>query len=310
MLKYLLTVIFLLTFAFSSPAADNAAAFQGQGCMGSCTDCHSINKEEAGKLLKADKFKATIKDIRMSPVKGIWEVEFSMEGKPGSGLVYIDFAKKFLIERATFTPLEKLGEEPPLPKVDISKIPVDKALVFGSPTATKKIIVFSDPECPYCVKLHTEIKKIIKDRPDVAFYIKMFPLQSHKDAYETSRAITCQKTGNQSNKLLEDAYDGKKPKKAKASCKTEEIDNNLKLGQQLGINGTPAIILPDGRLIPGYMPADVLLNMLDNPPPVVKPEEKAPVKTETPAAAKPEEKAPVKTETPAAVKPETTPSGK
>lgn len=301
MLKYLLASIFLLTFAFSSPAADNAAAFQGQGCMGTCTDCHSITNEEAGKLLKADKFKANIKDIRMSPVKGIWEVEFTMEGKTGSGVVYIDFAKKFLIERATFTPLEKLGEEPPVPKVDISKIPLDKALLFGSPAATKKVIVFDDPECPYCVKLHTEIKNIIKDRPDVAFYIKMFPLPSHPEAYGKSKAIIC---GKNPNKLLEDAYANKKIPKAKASCKTDEVDNNLKLGEKLGIHGTPAVILPDGRMIPGYLPANVLLNMIDNPPAAAKPDEKAPIKAETPAATKPDEKVPDKTETPAAAKPQ------
>ncbi|MBI5888706.1 MAG: DsbC family protein [Deltaproteobacteria bacterium] len=306
MLKYLLASIFLLTLAFSSPAADNAAAFQGQGCMGTCTDCHSINKEEAGKLLKADKFKANIKDIRMSPVKGIWEVEFTMEGKPGSGVVYIDFAKKFLIERATFTPLEKLGEEPPAQKIDISRIPLDKALLFGSPAATKKVIIFSDPECPYCVKLHTEIKNIIKDRPDVAFYIKMFPLETHPNAYKSSTAITC----NKSNKLLEMAYAGKKLPKAKASCKTDEVDNNLKLGKELGLHGTPAIILPDGRLIPGYVPADVLLNMIDNPPAAAKPDEKPPEKAETPTAARPDEKAPDKAETPATAKPQQPSSGK
>lgn len=306
MLKYLLTAIFLLTFAFSSPAADNAAAFQGQGCMGSCTDCHKIDKDEAAKLLKADKFKAIIKEIRMSPVKGIWEIEFTMEGKAGTGQAYIDFAKKYLINRAVFIPLEKLGEEPPAPMVDLSKIPLDKAIVFGSATASKKVIIFSDPDCPYCVKLHTEIAKIIKDRPDIAFYVKMFPLPSHPDAYEKSRNILCNK---KPNKALEDAFANKKIAKAKDTCKTDEVDNNLKLGEKLDIHGTPAIILPDGRMIPGYLPSDVLLNMIDNPPVAAKPEEKATDKTETPAAAKPEEKAAGKTETPATAKPET-PSSK
>ncbi len=258
MKKYLLSLAFLSVFTFSALAADQSIAFQGPGCMGSCTDCHSLTKDEASKLLKADKFNAVIKDVRMGPVKGLWEVEFNRDGK--GGVVYIDFSKKFLVE-ANFTTLDKLAEElKPVRKVDVSKIPVDKAVVLGNPKAEKKVIVFDDPECPYCVKLHAEIKKIIKKRKDVAFLIKMFPLNIHPQAYEKSKAIVC---GDKPAVLLDDAFAGKKL--PKAACATQEIDNNIKLGKELGISGTPALILPDGRLLPGYVQADTLLNFIDNP---------------------------------------------
>lgn len=254
--RFLFASIFFAAFGLVSPAVGISEAFQGPGCMGKCTDCHSLTKEDAAKILKTERFKAQIKDVRQSPVKGLWEVEIAQGDK--SFIVYVDFSKKYLVE-GKFTPLEKLGETAALKKVDLKKIPIDSAIVMGDPKAEKKIIVFDDPDCPYCSRLHGEIKKIIEKRKDVAFYIKMYPLSIHPEAYEKSRAIVC----NKSVKLLDDAFAGKKL--PKAECETKELDNNIKLADELGIKGTPAIIFPDGRLFPGYAPAEALLGLLDNP---------------------------------------------
>ncbi len=255
-LKSMLTALLLvLAFSFS---ADHAVAFQGKGCGGDCMDCHTITKAEAGKLLKTKKFKAKVIDIRMSPVKGLWEVELSQGEKRFK--VYMDFAKKYLVEGAVaFTPLDKIGEPPPLKKVDVSKIPLDKAIVFGDPKAKNRIIIFDDPDCPYCSKLHEEVKRILKKRKDVAFFVKLYPLPIHPKAYAKSMTIVCEN----SPKLLEEAFAGKSIPEPK--CETTEIDDNIKLAKELGITGTPGIIFPDGRLLPGYVPAQVLLDLLDNP---------------------------------------------
>lgn len=248
-----------LICALSWPAAE-ALAFPApaQGTAEKCSDCHVLSKEEAAKLLKTDMFKAQIKEIRMSPVKGLWEVEIAQGDK--LFLVYVDFAKKYLVE-GRYTALDQLGESKPLKKVDSRKIPLDNAIVIGNPKAEKKVIVFDDPECPYCAKLHEEIKKITAKRTDLAFYIKMYPLAIHPTAYEKSKSIVCQKSA----KLLDDAFAGKKL--PKAECETQEVDNNIKLAEELGVTGTPAMVLPDGRLLPGFVPGDVLLNLIDNPQP-------------------------------------------
>ena len=46
-----------------------------------------------------------------------------------------------------------------------------------------------------------------------------------------------------------------------ASCQNN-VAQQYELGQSFGINGTPALILPDGRLIPGYQPAAALVATL------------------------------------------------
>ncbi len=86
----------------------------------------------------------------------------------------------------------------------------------------------------------------------------MFPLPMHKGADEKAKAIICEK----SLKLLEDSFEGKELPAAK--CDTKVVDENLKLGQKLGINGTPALILSDGRVIAGYKDAKSIISLVGN----------------------------------------------
>jgi len=257
MLRLIFSIVLFLCFFSISAFAAPASAFQGEGCMGDCAGCHSLDKAEASKLLKTDKLQAKVTDIKSAPVKGLWEVEITRDGKLFT--VYVDFGKKFLMQNVSFMPIKSIGKRPPLKKVSFADIPLEGAIVMGDPKAKHKIIVFDDPECPYCAKLHKEIKKIVSERKDVAFYIKLFPLAIHPDSYGKSKAIVCAK----SVKLLDDAFAGKKL--AEATCETDEIDNNIKLGQKLGIHGTPGIVFPDGRLLPGFVPSEVLLELLDKP---------------------------------------------
>ena len=101
------------------------------------------------------------------------------------------------------------------------------------------------------------MKNVVRERKDIAFYIKMFPLKIHKNAYSKAKTIVCQK----SLKLLEDAY-AKKPLPA-PSCKTSVLDENITLAKKLGITGDPAVVLPDGRVFVGFRSANALIALVD-----------------------------------------------
>jgi thiol:disulfide interchange protein DsbC len=101
------------------------------------------------------------------------------------------------------------------------------------------------------------MKKIVKERDDIVFYIKMYPLRSHPSAYKKSKAIVCAK----SLKLLDDAFAGKQL--PEPSCETTEVDDNIKLAENLGITGTPAIVLQDGAIVPGYKDAETLVRIIE-----------------------------------------------
>lgn len=231
-------------------------------CNHNCISCHQISNNDVRNLLKESISDVNILEVRPAQVKGLWEIAIETKGQ--KGIAYVDFSKKYIvagsilnIETKTNLTGERLYN---INKIDPSQIPLDRALLMGDKNATKKVIIFTDPECPYCGKLHQEIKKVLEKRKDIAFYIKMLPLvKLHPKAYDKSMAIVCEK----SLKLLEDSFAGKGLPERK--CKTSEIDENIKLGEKLGIRGTPAIILPDGGVIPGYKDADSLISMIDKP---------------------------------------------
>lgn len=97
----------------------------------------------------------------------------------------------------------------------------------------------------------------MEQRKDIAFYIKMFPLKSHLGSYEKAKGILCK----HSLESLDEVFAGKPA--PKADCPAPELDDNIKLGERLGITGTPAFILPDGMLGTGFLQADQFINVID-----------------------------------------------
>ncbi|HMK56804.1 MAG TPA: DsbC family protein [Dissulfurispiraceae bacterium] len=223
-----------------------------------CAKCHVLKNDEAAAILKDMIPDATIISVTQAPVKGLWEVLLQAGGR--KGIVYLDYSKKNFFSGAIINIKEKknLTQESfdRLNKVDVSKIPLTDSLVLGDKDAKYKVVVFSDPDCPYCSKLHAEIKKVVEKRKDIAFFIKLLPLPMHKDAEWKAKAIMCKK----SMQLLEDNFEGKPIEKA--DCDTKAIEDTKKLAGELGINGTPALILPDGRIVSGYREADALIEMI------------------------------------------------
>jgi len=201
--------------------------------------------------------------ISASPLKGICEV--AVEDRGRTAVFYLDASKQYmflhgsLVNMATMTNLtsDKIQKLKDKKRVDLTQIPLNENLVAGELTASKKVIIFTDPDCDYCALLHKTILEIVAKRKDIAFYYKFLPLDFHKDAYWKAKSIVC----NKSLKMLEENFASKTIQKT--DCQTDEVDNSMKLARALGIKGTPTIILPDGRIREGAMSEDELLNLID-----------------------------------------------
>jgi|SRR5208283_2796945 len=245
----------VILFFYAVPAH----TFSESGCDGDCKKCHSITNEDVMGMLKLMNSTAKIVGIQMSPVKGLWEVTIDNMGR--KSIFYTDFSKKFFIAGpiVEFANGSKGTQEQVQNnrKIDVSRIPLGDAMVLGSRSAHIKVIVFTDPDCPFCEKLHTEMKKVVEIRKDIAFYIKLFPLPVHKDAYWKANAIECKK----SLKMMEDNFEGRPI--IKNSCGTKEIDDNIKLAQSLGFLSTPTLVLPGGTVHEGTLPADKLIELIN-----------------------------------------------
>ncbi len=255
---------FALLFC-SLVAASPSAAFQKEGCgAGDCRDCHAISKQEVAELLK-DKVTEVL-DVKRSEVPGLWDIEAIHDGKKVP--LYIDFSKSYLISGSVIklTDNEDVSQRRfvEMNRLDLSKIPLNDAVIIGDPKAARKIIVFDDPECTFCRKLHPEMEKTVQQHSDIAFYIKMFPLAMHPNAKTKAKAILCASTSGDNSKavtLLSDALHGREV--PAPSCESDQVEKNIALAKELNISSTPTLIMPDGRVLPGYKTANKIVEALE-----------------------------------------------
>lgn len=254
------TPLFLLSLAllaaFAAPAVH---AFPPSAGQGKCVDCHKLSTQEAASLLKEGVDR--VLKVELSEIPGLWVVE--VEKNRQKFPLYVDFSKEYVFtgnvirlkDKQNLT-AQRMAE---LNRVDVSKIPVGESILLGRKTARTKAVVFTDPDCPYCKRLHNELKAVVRRDPDIAFQIKLFPLKMHPNAYAVSKAVLCSKNPLET---LESHFEGKKIPPAPAPCDAKGLDAGIAAAQQLGINSTPVLVLPNGVVLPGFKSADDILRLL------------------------------------------------
>jgi thiol:disulfide interchange protein DsbC len=239
-------------------AVPSAHPFTGEGCAsGACTDCHSLTRDEAVKILGSSV--DNVLSVAPSPVNGLWEVGVEKEGKRWP--FYIDFSKEYLISGE----IVHLGTKKNLTgsrilsmnRVDVSQIPLSGAIVVGKKDAKRRIVVFDDPNCPHCAKLHQTAKELVAKNPDVAFFVRPFPRNNDAETREKAISIVCAGT----IQALEDAFAGKPLPKGK--CGSKAVDESIRIAQRFNIRLTPTMIFPDGRVVPGALEGNAILSLLD-----------------------------------------------
>lgn len=261
MKKFLITLVLFSSVIYVSPV------FAFGGCEENCQKCHNLSNQEVQQIFeKLQAPDAKVIGIKMSQIKGLWEV--TLDNKGQQGIMYIGFSKKYIVGGPIFEietasnksqeSLQKTNKEAQR-YVDLSTVPLDNALLLGEKDARYKVIVFTDPDCPYCGKLHSELKKVIAESKDIAFYLKLVALPMHPDARWKSESILCSK----SLQLLEDNFEQKAI--PKPQCETKAVEDNINLSRTLDISGTPTMILPDGMVVVGGRDAKTIIEMVEHP---------------------------------------------
>ncbi|WP_027967578.1 DsbC family protein [Halomonas halocynthiae] len=133
----------------------------------------------------------------------------------------------------------------------------DQRVIFrGIDEPKAKVTIFTDTTCPYCTKLHEEVPQLNEMGIQVDYLA--FPrggMQS-QGAREMQQ-IWCADNTSEAMSVIQrgDTLDGD------ASC-DNPVEEQYHLGIELGVSGTPAIVLPNGQMVPGYIPAERLAGML------------------------------------------------
>lgn len=200
------------------------------------------------KTIEATYPKVKIQNISKTPYAGLYEV--FLDGQ----IIYTDDSFNFLIvegrlvdpkNRRDLT-AERMDE---LTRVDFASLPLDKAIKVVKGNGSRKLVIFSDPDCPYCKKLE---QKDLVGITDVTIYTFLYPLESlHPDAANKSRTIWC--ATDRSKAWQEWILNGRLPK-GTVSCDTP-IDDVAELGSKLGITSTPTLIFANGKRLLGAYPA-------------------------------------------------------
>ena len=185
-------------------------------------------------------------DIMPAPVAGMKAV------MTNSGVLYATEDGKHIIQG----PMDDVSGAQPVNVTSKMLLPHLNALekemiVYKAPKEQHVITVFTDITCGYCHKLHEQMSDY--NALGITVRYLAFPRQGlQSQAEQDMKAIWCAKDRN---KAFDDAMAGKGVKAA--SCDID-IADQYALGVQFGVNGTPAIVLNNGYVVPGYQaPADM-----------------------------------------------------
>ena len=196
----------------------------------------------------------TIESIEPSSLKGIYKVYYGdlqpiYVSEDGNFFIYGDMYKIGSNDITNLTKEEIKGRRSDI----LDSIPADELIIFKSNNELVSITVFTDVDCGYCRKLHSQIDEY--NQAGITIKYAAFPRSG---------------IGTQTFTKMVGAWCSEDPKQAMTDlkndkkmnldfCEEQPIARHYIIGQKLGINGTPAIITPDGDLIPGYVSPEELL---------------------------------------------------
>jgi thiol:disulfide interchange protein DsbC len=199
------------------------------------------------KAIEAAYPKFKVESVIKTPYAGLYEVFM------GGQIVYTDEKLTFLIAEGRLvdpkTKKDVTGERmEELTKVDFNSLPLDQAIKVVKGNGSRKLVVFSDVDCPFCKKLEqNELTNI----DNVTVYTFLYPIeQLHPDAANKSKSIWC--ASNRVKAWNDWIFNNKLPASA-ANCEVP-LEKVGDLARKLGVTSTPTLIFSDGRRMLGAQP--------------------------------------------------------
>jgi len=188
---------------------------------------------------------ADIKHIAKTDYLGLYEVMLD------DSLVYTDPKVAYIFVGALYDTATKQNltdaRTRRLNRVALDKLPYELAFKRVKGDGSRKLVLFSDADCPFCHRLENEIKGL----DNVTIYTFLFPIdQLHPNAAQKSKQIWC---SADKAKAWDTFFASGKLPDNKGDC-GDPVAKTQALGNSLKINATPTLIFADGTLIPGALP--------------------------------------------------------
>jgi thiol:disulfide interchange protein DsbC len=206
--------------------------------------------------LRADiarKLEVAVEDVRPSAIGGLYEVA------NGADVGYVTTDGKYYVDgdiyefdsRRNVTEARREGARVAL----LAGIPDSQAIVFSPSNPKYTLTVFTDVDCGYCRKLHSQIGELNKQGIKVRYLL--YPRGGPgSESWRKAEAVWC--SANRAEALTR----AKRGEDVKSAACATPVAKHFELGHQIGLEGTPAMVTARGQMIGGYLPADRLVEHL------------------------------------------------
>jgi thiol:disulfide interchange protein DsbC len=194
-----------------------------------------------------------INSVKPSEVKGLFEV------MAGANIFYVSEDGKYIIQGSLYDLQNRIDlTEKKLAGARVAsldKIGQDKKIIFKPENSLYKISVFTDIDCGYCRKLHSEIDQYMQEGIEVDY---LFYPRAGKgsDSYNKAITVWCSKDRNAA------LTEAKKGNKLEPKTCDNPVDQHMALAHEFGVKGTPMLVTEKGNIFPGYIPAKELVKAL------------------------------------------------
>lgn len=196
--------------------------------------------------------------IAPAPIPGLVEVV------AGQNVFYADTSGRWLVVGHLYdlkTARDATAERKAhAARIDWQALPLEAAVHYGE--GPLKLAIFSDPDCPWCRKLH----EALQHAEGIEVWEIMFPVPAlHPAAHDKAVAILCQAQPAEalSQAMADKTMDDTPPAADCVEQAQQRIDQAMAFGNAHGIQGTPTLIAADGRVHNGYLPLDQLKAWLE-----------------------------------------------
>jgi thiol:disulfide interchange protein DsbC len=198
---------------------------------------------------------AKIDSVKPSEVKGLYEVIV------GANIFYVSEDGNYLLQgrlvdmaaRKDLTEEKLAGTR----KQAIEKIGQDNMIVFKPKIGKYTVTIFTDIDCGYCRKLHSEMDQYLAQGITIQYLF--FPRAGKgSDSYNKAVSVWC---AEDRNAALTDAKKGNTPP---AKTCDNPVDKHMQFGADFDVKGTPMIVTEKGNIYPGYLPAKQLIEALES----------------------------------------------
>ena len=194
-------------------------------------------------------------DVKVSPVDGWYTIQ------RGSIVAYISGDGRYLLQ-GDMIDLDNQVNLSELARTDarrelMASVSDDQVIKFSPAEVKYSVSVFTDIDCSYCRRLHSQIQEYMAQGIEVRYLL--YPRSGPASrSWNTAEEVWC--SPDRRNALTMAKLDRKFETSA---CDASIVQNHYVIGRDVGLSGTPAIVFADGTLIAGYMPPDQLASQLE-----------------------------------------------